>query len=124
MRKEDAISQQIAEYINLQYPGIIYHFDTGSGGRTTIGMAMRNKKLNRVRGWPDLFIAEPRANFKGLFVEIKVINPLKKDGQLKADDHLEEQQAVITELLLRGYWATFGVGFDGIKLIIDTYFKK
>lgn len=124
MRKEDKIAQQLADYIYLQYPDIIAHFDTGSGGKMTIGMATRNKRLNKRRGFPDLFIAEPRGISKGLFIEIKAQSPYKKNGDLYADEHLKEQQEMITDLLLRGYWASFGVGFDGCKLIIDTYLKK
>lgn len=124
MRKEDRIAIQLADYIYLQYPNIIAHFDTGSGGTTSIGMAMRNKRLNKRRGFPDLFIAEPTAHFKGLFIEIKAKLPFKKNGELYAGDHLKEQQAMLTELMLRGYWAVFGVGFDACKEIIDTYLKK
>ena len=121
MRLEDQLAQQVATYLNLQYPSVIYHFDTGSGGRTTIGMAMRNKKLNKWRGWADLFIAHPMNGWHGLFIELKVTSPFKKDGMLKKDEHLEEQMERLNDLQYRGYYSTFGVGFEHTKKMIDWY---
>jgi hypothetical protein len=124
MRKEDSLSQQISDYISLQYPTVIAHFDTGSGGNTSIGMAMRNKRLNKKNGFPDLFIAEPRKNFAGLFIELKIESPFKKDGSLKKNEHLEAQRDMLLKLQSKGYHASFGVGFESTKIIIDTYLLR
>lgn len=121
MRPEDHLAQQIASYLNTQYPKIIYHFDTGSGGRTSIGMAMRNKRLNRWRGYPDLFICKSIGLWLGLFIELKTSTPYKKDGQIKTDEHLIEQQTIHTKMKSEGYRAEFGIGFEGCKKIIDDY---
>ena len=94
MRKEDQLSQQIATYLNAQYPTVIYHFDTGSGGTSSIGIAMRNKRLNKWRGYPDLFIAKRKHMFCGLFIEIKAESIFKKDGSMKKSPHLSEQRAI------------------------------
>lgn len=121
MRKEDSLAQQVANYLNYQYPNVIYHFDTGSGGRTTIGLALRNKRLNKWRGYPDLFICECRGAYGGLFVELKVDGVLKKDGSMKKNEHLQEQRSILNKLQEARYYACFGVGFEDCKKIIDEY---
>jgi hypothetical protein len=121
MRPEDKLAQQVADYLRLQYPNIIPHFDTGSGGTTSIGMALRNKRLNYKRGFPDLFIAEPRGSYFGLFIELKASHIMNKNGTMKKSDHLQEQLIMLNELTKKGYYAMFGVGFDSCKAIIDEY---
>lgn len=136
MRKEDSLAQQIATYLNTQYPKIVYHFDAGSGARLPIGLAMKNKRLNKHTGWPDLFIAEQRFRadtktkdhavivrpISGLFLELKVTSPFLKDGvTLKKDDHLRNQYLLHEVLRSKGYEVHFGVGFDNCKKLIDEY---
>ena len=132
MRKEDQLAQQVANYLNLQYPKVVYHFDAGSGARLPIGLAMKQKRLNRHMGWPDLFIAsgkktelfctEPGSN--GLFIELKVESPYLKDGvTLKKDDHIRNQFLLHEVLRSKGYSVHFGVGFDNCKKLIDEYLK-
>lgn len=121
MRKEDQLAQQVATFLNMQYPNIIYHFDTGSGGNLSIGMAMRNKRLNKWRGYPDLFIMKPMNGKCGLFLELKVIDPFKKNGHLKSNEHLIEQDQFHHSLQRLGYAACFSVGFDETVKIIKHY---
>lgn len=123
MRKEDKLAQQISDYLRMQYPKTIFHFDTGSGGTTSIGMAMRNKRLNKWRGYPDLFICEAKNEYNGLFIELKVETPFKKNGELKANEHTQEQDNFHLQLRNRGYFACFGIGFEDCKFIIDNYLK-
>jgi hypothetical protein len=125
MRKEDHLATQISGYLSSQYPTIIYHFDTGSGSTTSIGMAMRNKRLNKWSGYPDLFIAEPRGKYRGLFIELKVESPFKKNGvSLKKNKHVEKQFELLQVLQKRGYFACFGVGFEQCKFIINKYLRN
>lgn len=54
------LQAQVADYIRLRYPSVIFHSDFGSGIKLTMGQAIRQKRLNGGRrAWPDLFIAEP-----------------------------------------------------------------
>ena len=82
---ETNLQAQIADYIRLQYPNVLFHSDFGSGVKLTIGQAKIQKRQNGGRrAWPDMFIAEPRMNFippegimncstwvYGLFLELK-----------------------------------------------------
>lgn len=150
---EAELQQQVADYLRLQYPNVIFHSDFGSGIKLTKGQAVRQKRQNGGwRGWPDIFIAEPKHKwsedsdnlgifigfagdgetqlysmvFAGLFLE------LKREGTRLvkvrtpdewASDHIAEQAATLRKLRCKGYMAEFAVGFGEAKKIIDWYLK-
>lgn len=120
---EATLHQQVCDYLKLQYSGVLFHSDFGSGIKLTIGQAARQKRLQSGRAWPDLQIAEPRGDKHGLFLELKregtVI--ILRNGQLTADKHVREQHAVLKELIERGYAADFAVGFAAARTAIDKY---
>ena len=121
---EAMVHQNVADYLALQYPDVLFHTDFGSGIKLTIGQATKQKRLNGGRrAWPDLFIADDGGRKAlGLFIELKKDGERihKKDGT-PASDHIAEQEAVGIELMKRGYKFEFGVGFEATKKIIDNY---
>ena len=133
------LQAQVADYIRLQYPSVIFHSDFGSGIKLTMGQAIKQKRLNGGRrSWPDMFLAEPdigktdgskRCAFKkiwfGLFIELKREGTriFKKDGKLVADEHIREQFDMLHDLRARGYAAEFACGFDEAKKLIDDYMR-
>ena len=130
--KESELQVRVANYIRLQYPNVLFHSDFGSGIKLTKGQAIKQKRQNGGRrGWPDMFIAEPRPRPKymddeqpyyGLFLELKKDGTRikKKDGSW-ASEHIKEQALVLTMLKIRGYSGSFAVGFEEAKRIIDKY---
>lgn len=119
---EDALYAQISDYLSLQYPSVIFHFDYGSGLKMTAGQAAKQKRLNRHRGFPDLFIAAPERRHHGLFLEIKRTGArLKKKNGEWASEHIAEQAEMLEGLRGKGYKAEFAVGFEQAKQIIDDY---
>ncbi len=124
MKAENHLSLQIAQYLNHQWPKVIYKFDTGAGQRMSIGMAVRNKKLNRWRGFPDLAILEPRGVLNGLFIELKTDGTkiFKKNNEY-ATPHIKEQAEMLEALRERGFSAHFGIGFENCISIINIYLK-
>jgi hypothetical protein len=124
---ESELQTQVADYIRLRYPKVLFHSDFGSGIKLTIGQAIRQKRQNGGRrAWPDMFIAEPKSHlrfeFRGLFVELKKDGTrLRKKNGDYASEHIREQAEVLEELDKRGYCACFAVGFDEAKKIIDGY---
>lgn len=120
---EHQLYELIAEYMQVHYPDVIYRFDLASDLKLTPGQARRHKKLHPKRGFPDLFIAEPAGKYAGLYIEVKKDgeSPFKKNGELKKDEHLEEQAEMLERLEFRGYKAVFGVGADEVMRIIDDY---
>lgn len=133
------LQAQVADYIRLQYPDVIFHSDFGSGIKLTMGQAIKQKRLNGGRrSWPDMFIAEQSVrhedvsdhaigewNYAGLFIELKREGTriFKKDGALVADEHIREQFDMLHDLRARGYAAEFAIGFEGAKKLIDDYMK-
>lgn len=131
------LQAQVADYLRLQYPNVIFHSDFGSGIKLTMGQAIKQKRLNGGRrSWPDMFIAETVISkirhddgsynaYSGLFVELKREGAriVKKDGKLVADEHIREQFDMLHDLRARGYAAEFACGFDEAKKLIDDYMK-
>ena len=133
MKPEKALVIQIARYIQIQYPHVLYRFDLAADMKLGIGQARRNKTLHPTRGYPDLFVAEPRnerltgvytGHYCGLFIELKAKTIYKKDGSLLANDHVAEQKTMLEWLETRGYMARFAVGFDEAKKLIDDYLSE
>jgi hypothetical protein len=124
------IQIQVADYLRLRYPNVLFHSDYGSGLRLTPGQAVKQKRLQGGRrAWPDLFLAESKVDlidmikYSGLFLELKRpdVKIYKKNGEIVANEHIREQAALLEELRQRGYIAEFACGFDEAKKIIDEY---
>lgn len=126
---ESELQIQVADYLRLQYPNVLFHSDFGSGIKLTPGQAMKQKRQNGGRrAWPDMFIAKPKDHlgklYFGMFLELKRDGTrlLKRNGEY-ANKHIEEQAKVIEQLKNNGYAATFACGFDEAKYLIDDYLK-
>ena len=127
------LQAQVADYIRLQYPSVIFHSDFGSGIKLTMGQAIRQKRLNGGRrSWPDMMVAETVLKrredgtytaYSGLFIELKKAGTriFKKNGTLVSNAHICEQFDMLEQLRRRGYKAEFACGFDEAKKIIDEY---
>jgi hypothetical protein len=120
MKHEESLQIAVSNYLRLQYPNVIFTAES-SGLKLTIGQAVKAKKLRSSRGLPDMIILEPRQGYHGLCLELKTVSPYKKDGSLKSDTHLQEQQQILTNLNEKGYAAKFVTGFDKAKKVIDFY---
>lgn len=132
--REHQLYVKIAQYLQRNYPKVVYRFDLAADLKLTVGQAKKFKTLHPERGYPDLFIANsaPRCidgswkyEYYGLYLELKAEgnSPFKKDGTLKKDQHLQEQMVMLEKLRRRGYRAEFATGFDETKKIIDEYLE-
>jgi len=122
--REYQICKNIATYLRLQYPKVIFHFDL-AGLNLSRAQAGMMKAIQGGRGWPDLFIAEPRGEYKGLFIEVKTEDTkLRKKDMTCATPHIQEQWSCIIDLEQRGYMARFAIGFDEAKTIIVEYMNQ
>jgi hypothetical protein len=122
---EKSLHRQVCTYLKYQYPDILFNTDLSGATKLTIGQAKSMKVLRSCKGWPDLFLAEPRANFHGLYLELKA--PDTKLKKVKTDEwdtpHIAEQAEMLKKLNERGYCAEFAIGFDEAKELIDNYLK-
>lgn len=117
---EKLLQIQVCDYLRWKYPSAKYRVDFAAGLRMTIGQAVQMKRLQS-RAYPDLFIAEPRGCYHGMFLELKIKFPYKKNGELKTDAHIQEQAEMLEALRQCGYVAEFASSFDMAKAYIDTY---
>ena len=111
MKNEEALIQEaVINYINAQYPRLLYCASAG-GVRTSMKQAVKMKRTGYVKGFPDLFIYEPKGQWHGLAIEMKtsrgVMSQHQKDWQ--------------NELIKRGYIAVTCKSFDQAQIIIDEY---
>lgn len=113
---------QFCNYVRAHYPHVIFMSDA-SGLRMTIGQAMQWKRLSSHRGLPDLFIAYPRGEYAGLFIELKKTGEkiVKKDGVTLKTPHLVEQDEVLFLLRCAGYQAQFAIGLAEAISILEEY---
>src|SRR3990167_6879308 len=122
MKEEERLQQAVSDYIRYQYPSVIFFCDYAAGLHLPIHLAKRAKRLRSHRGLPDLFIAEPKKEIHGLFIEFKIqgVKLFKKNGQY-ASPHIAEQAMMMHKLSAKNYAVAFACGFDESKKIIDGY---
>lgn len=76
---EAELQEQVADYLRLQYPGVIFRSDFGAGTKLSWAQARRQKRQNGGRrAWPDMFIAEPKY-CKGWVKIVKKLNAKPED---------------------------------------------
>lgn len=91
-----------------------------------MGQAVAHQYLQSCKGFPDLTIFSPNEKYHALLIELKKTGEslYKRDGITFKSEHLEQQNKVHKELLKSNYYATFAIGFNEAKQIIDNYFKN
>ena len=121
--QEYDLQKAVCNYLNLQYPEVLYLSDTIASCKLTMQQAVRNKAIQK-GGFkcPDLLILNARHGFFGLFIELKIDSITRKNGNYKSE-HIKAQAETIEQLNELGYKAMFAVGFEQTKKIIDSYLK-
>ena len=121
---EYTLQKQACQWLNKNYAEILYLSDTIASVKLTMPQQARNKAVQK-QGFktPDLLIFEPKGKYKGLFVELKVKSPFKKNGELFKCEHLEGQQKTIDDLNAKGYKALFSWSYEMTIEIIENYLK-
>lgn len=119
---EFELQKQICRWISYQYPNMLFLSDTIASVKLTIPQQNRNKLIQKNNfKTPDLLIFEPKGSFSGLFIELKVKSPFKKNGEILKDEHLEGQLKTINDLKSKGYYACFSWSFEMTISIINQY---
>ena len=109
--KEYQLQKAVCKYLDLQ--NVLYCGSMGGNYQAHMSVRIRAKKSGYKRGFPDLFIYEPRGEFHGLAIELKV-------GYNKASKPQLHWQK---ELNKRGYKAEICTGIDEALEIINQYLK-
>lgn len=118
------LQKQVCQWLDLQHSELLYMTDTVAAVRLTFAQGNRNKAVQKKDfKCPDLLIFEPNSTYHGLFIELKVETPFKKNGDLKKNDHLEGQAKTIKDLRAKGYYACFAWSFEMVQEIVNNYLK-
>lgn len=121
---EYELQKAVCQYLELQYPDVLF-VSTGIPFNLRPQQGARIKAINK-SGFkcPDLLILAARLGHCGLLLELKAKDIYTKDGKrLLKSDHVDAQAESILRLLNDGFYASFAVGCDEAKRIIDWYLK-
>ena len=123
IKKEENLHLKVCDYLRKNYPNVLFRTDFSSGMKMTPGQAAKHKKFQKGRAWPDLFIAESNNFASGLFLEIKAEDVIvfKKNGKIRKNKHLIEQDKMLKELRKKGYRARFAIGYNQAIFEIQQY---
>lgn len=137
IKKEEEIHLRVCDYLRKNYPDVLFRTDFSSGMKMSPGQAAKHKKFQKSRAWPDLFIAKSTMKieynhyageqflngYTGLFIELKAEGTklYKKNGEMVANKHYQEQAEMLERLHSSGYKAEFAVGYDQAIQIITEY---
>ena len=109
--KEYQLQKAVCKYLDLN--NVLYCGSMGGQYQAHFSQRIKAKKSGYKKGFPDLFIYEPRGNYYGLAIELKV-------GYNKPT---KEQLYWRNELNKRGYKAEICNGIDEALEVIDDYLK-
>jgi hypothetical protein len=113
--ESEANQQEIViKYLRLAYPDVLYCASAG-GMRTSYLQAIKMKRTGYVKGFPDLFIYEPRNEYNGLAIEMK-----KEKGGVASPEQKRWQE----QLRNRGYASYICKGSEDAIKVIDEYFNS
>lgn len=122
---EFQLQKAVCLWLSLEYSRVLFLSDTVAAITLTIPQQLRNKSIQKKDfHTPDLLIFEPNEKYHGLFIELKVKSPFKKDGTLLKNEHLEDQQRTIDDLNSKGYFACFSYSFEMTIDIINKYLSN
>lgn len=122
---EFELQKAVCNYLKLKYPSVLFDSDTIANVKLTAPQQSRNKAIQK-EGFkrPDICIYYPTEKYNGLFIELKTETPFKKDGTLKASDHLRGQYETMRQLSSLGYYCSFSWGLEMTIEIIDNYLQE
>ena len=110
--KEYQLQKAVCKYLDLQ--NVLYCGSMGGQYQIHMSQRIKAKKSGYKKGFPDLFIYEPRGTYHGLAIELKV-------GYNKAS---KPQMNWFNELNKRGYRAEICTGIDEALEVINDYLNK
>jgi hypothetical protein len=107
---EYQLQKNVIKYIKLKYPSLLYCASAG-GMRTSMTQAKKMKATGYKKGFPDLFIYEPKGKYHGLALELKIKKGRPTKSQLDWRNELNK----------RNYVSEITYGFDETIEILDRY---
>lgn len=110
---EHTLQKSLVQYMLLSYPKILFCASAG-GMRTSMSQAVKMKSSGYVKGFPDMFIYEPKGTYRGLAIELKVKGNYPSPHQLKWIENLNS----------RGYKAVVCTGLQECITELNNYMRN
>lgn len=126
-QRERVISVALTRWLRSEYPDVVFFIDWASGAFLTKGQNDARLDVSCRNGWVDIFIAEPRRGYHGLFIELKKegVRIYLKDGKtLCSDPQIRKEADFLMRQHRKGYCARFAVGLEKAQELIDWYFNR
>lgn len=125
-RKEENIQIALADFMRWQYPNVVFRSDFAAGIKMSMGQAIKHKRMQHSRAFPDFQICKPMGKYAGLFLELKKSREgvWLKNGQLSTNQHIQEQSAMLKKLGGEGYKAVFACGIEEAINEVKEYLKN
>lgn len=105
------------DWMNAQYPDALY-YSVPNGGWLAGNATQRARQMNKLKaegllpGVSDVFIAEPRGDYHGMYLEMK-----QPGGKLS-----ENQEWFLREAEKRGYYTAVAFnGIDDAQDLVSSY---
>ena len=108
--EEHNLQKACITWFRLQFPNYII-FAIPNGAKRTARQGRYYKEEGLTAGVPDLMIAEPRGQFAGLFVEMKV----------KPNRPSKEQKEILKRLEDAGYKVSVCYSFEDFEQVVAYY---
>ncbi len=125
-QRERVIQIKLARYLNSYEETIDFYCDWASGAYLTAGQNRARMSMASRNGWVDIFIAEPRNGYHGLYIELKKegTRVYLKNGLLSSNPQIIKENDFLERQRAKGYKAGFAIGYEHAKRIIDKYLGK
>lgn len=122
-QRERIIQRLITRDLNSYPVPVDFYNDWSAGAFLTVGQNSARAALASKRGWVDIFIAEPKSGYHGLFIELKKEGErvFLKDGSVSKAAQIQKENAFLERMRTKGYKAEFAIGYAHAKKIIDKY---
>lgn len=117
---ERNLQKNVCLWLKQAYPHV-YFMSDASGMRVSMGLRSLLKQTRSNHAALDLVILEPKGKYHGLIIELKKESPFKKNGELKNDQHLRDQETTMKLLFCRDYKIDWAWDFEQAKKIISEY---
>jgi hypothetical protein len=122
-QRERILQRALTRWLNNEFAGIDFVNDWASGAFLTHGQNQARMLLASDQGWVDLFIAEPRRGFHGMFLELKKegATVYNKNGSIRKYGQQVKESEFLARQTSKGYYADFAVGLEQAKAKISWY---
>ena len=120
---EQMLTNKIADYLREHHPTVPFQIDLSGEALSKVAATRASKNRAGLYKQPDLTVYVKKGNYGTLMLELKKLSayPLKKNGELKKNEHIELQARSIIWLRKYGQCADFAVGYEDTLKKINKY---